>query len=39
MSDFYNKIIENNKNWVANNLKLDPEFFKKLSKTQTPPLL
>lgn len=39
MSDFYNKIIENNKNWVANNLKLDPEFFKKLSKTQSPPLL
>ncbi len=39
MSDFYKKIIENNKKWVENKLALDPEYFKKLSHTQTPPLL
>jgi len=39
MSDFYKKIIENNKKWVESKLALDPDFFKKLSETQTPPLL
>lgn len=37
--DFYEKILENNKTWVENQLKLDPEFFKDLSKGQSPPLL
>lgn len=37
--DFYKKIIDNNKLWVENQLKLDPEYFKDLSKGQTPPLL
>lgn len=39
MSTFYSKIIENNKKWVEENLAIDPEFFKKLSHTQSPPLL
>jgi carbonic anhydrase len=39
MSDFYNKIIEGNKNWVATKINEDPEYFEKLSKGQSPPLL
>ena len=39
MSDFYKKILENNKIWVENQLKLDPDYFKDLSKGQNPPLL
>jgi len=39
MEDFYNKIIENNKKWVENTLKLDPQYFERLSKGQKPPLL
>jgi carbonic anhydrase len=39
MSDFYKKILENNKKWVESKLALDPDFFNKLKDTQTPPLL
>ncbi len=39
MSDFYKKIIDNNKQWVENQLKLDPNYFKDLSQGQNPPLL
>lgn len=39
MSDFYKKIIEGNKNWVATKINEDPEYFQKLSKGQSPPLL
>lgn len=39
MSDFYKKIIDNNKKWVETKLALDPDFFNKLKDTQTPPLL
>ena len=39
MSDFYQKILNNNKIWVENQLKLDPDYFKDLSKGQNPPLL
>lgn len=39
MSDFYKKIIENNKKWVESKLALDPDFFNRLKDTQTPPLL
>lgn len=39
MSDFYKKIIENNKLWVERKLNEDPEYFEKLSKGQSPPLL
>lgn len=37
--DFYKSLIENNKEWVKSKLDLDPEFFQKLSKGQSPPLL
>lgn len=39
MDSFYNKLIENNKEWVRLNLETDPKFFEKLSKGQKPPLL
>ncbi|WP_395050898.1 carbonate dehydratase [Flavobacterium sp.] len=39
MSDFYKKILDNNKKWVENSLALDPNFFQDLAKQQTPPLL
>lgn len=39
MSDFYKKILDNNKQWVENQLKTDPDYFKDLAKGQTPPLL
>ena len=39
MSDFYKKILDNNKKWVEEQLDLDPEFFKDLAKGQQPPLL
>ncbi|REH01724.1 carbonate dehydratase [Flavobacterium aquicola] len=39
MSDFYKKILDNNKKWVEEQLELDPEFFKDLAKGQQPPLL
>lgn len=39
MSDFYKKILDNNKQWVENQLKIDPNYFEDLSKGQNPPLL
>lgn len=39
MSDFYKKILENNKQWVESQLEINPEYFKDLSKGQNPPLL
>ena len=39
MSDFYKKILDNNKQWVESQLSIDPEYFKDLSKGQNPPLL
>jgi carbonic anhydrase len=39
MSDFYKKIIENNKKWVENKLKISPDFFNNLAEGQNPPLL
>ncbi|TYA60189.1 carbonate dehydratase [Formosa maritima] len=39
MSDFYKSLLENNKKWVADKLKLDDNYFLDLSKGQTPPLL
>lgn len=39
MSDFYKKILENNKKWVENQLAIDQDYFKDLSKGQNPPLL
>ena len=39
MSDFYKKIIDNNKNWVEQQIAIDPYYFKDLSKGQNPDLL
>ncbi len=39
MDDFYKKILDNNKEWVENNLALDPNYFADLAKGQNPPLL
>jgi carbonic anhydrase len=39
MSDFYKKILANNKQWVEEQLQLDPNYFKDLSQGQNPPLL
>lgn len=39
MSDFYKKILDNNKEWVETTLAEDPNYFKDLAKGQTPPLL
>lgn len=36
---FYDKLIENNKNWVQNKLDIDADYFKKLAEGQSPPLL
>ena len=39
MSDFYKKILENNKKWVQDKLAIDVDFFKDLAHGQNPPLL
>ena len=39
METFYNQLLRNNKKWVAGKLENDPEYFKKLSLGQTPPVL
>ncbi|SCY00757.1 carbonate dehydratase [Flavobacterium caeni] len=39
MSDFYKKILDNNKKWVESSLEKDPNYFAELAKGQTPPLL
>lgn len=39
MEIFYKKLLDGNKQWVAERLKEDPEYFSKLAHTQAPPLL
>jgi carbonic anhydrase len=39
METFYKKLLDNNKKWVDDKLSQDPEFFKKLSSGQKPPVL
>ncbi len=39
MSEFYRKILDNNKQWVQDQLAIDPDYFSDLSKGQNPPLL
>lgn len=39
MSDFYKKIIENNKKWVEEKLQINPNYFNTLAEGQHPPLL
>lgn len=37
--DFYKKLIDNNKNWVASKLEQDKDFFNRLADGQSPPVL
>jgi len=39
MPKIYQDIFKNNELWVAQKLREDPEYFQKLSKGQTPPIL
>ena len=39
MSDFYKKILDNNKKWVENKLAISLNYFKNLADGQNPPLL
>jgi len=39
MNNIYQKIFENNKRWVASKNEQDPDFFKKLTYGQKPPIL
>jgi len=39
MPKLYQDIFKNNELWVAQKLREDPEYFQKLSKGQTPPIL
>lgn len=39
MSDFYKKILDNNKQWVETKLAIDKDYFKDLAQGQNPPLL
>ena len=39
MKNFYKKLLENNKRWVAESLEKDPLFFERLANGQQPPLL
>ena len=37
--NFYDTLIENNKNWVQNKVDMDPDYFRKLARGQSPPVL
>lgn len=39
MEKFYNQLLENNRKWVSTKLDKDPDYFKKLSTGQKPPVL
>ena len=39
MEKSYKQLLENNKNWVANKLAIDPTYFEKLSNSQNPEYL
>ncbi|MGZ9675600.1 carbonate dehydratase [Flavobacterium sp. GNP001] len=39
MSEYYQKLLENNKEWVESQLAVDKDFFKDLAKGQNPQLL
>lgn len=39
MASFYQKILDNNRAWVAEKTQNDPEFFSRLESGQSPPLL
>lgn len=37
--DYYHQLLENNREWVSSKLQIDPHYFEKLSKGQSPPVL
>ncbi len=39
MEKSYLRLLENNKNWVREQLELDPDFFERLSRGQSPDYL
>jgi carbonic anhydrase len=39
MESLYNKLLDNNKKWVAKKIDSDPDFFTKLAAGQKPPIL
>lgn len=39
MEAFYNKLLENNKEWVARKTEQDPDYFNRLANGQKPPVL
>jgi len=39
MEAFYNKLLENNKEWVAKKISQDPDYFNRLANGQKPPVL
>ena len=39
MSEFYKKILDNNKKWVEDKLSINPNYFNNLVDSQQPPLL
>jgi carbonic anhydrase len=39
MINYYNQLLENNRNWVSDKLKQDSKFFEKLANGQKPPVL
>ena len=39
MENFYNTLLKNNREWVKSKIDQDPEYFKRLSLGQSPPVL
>ncbi|SDR82846.1 carbonic anhydrase [Gillisia sp. Hel1_33_143] len=39
MKDLYENLVKNNRKWVESKLAVDPEYFERLAKGQTPPVL
>ncbi len=39
MENFYNTLLQNNREWVNSKIDQDPEYFKRLSLGQSPPVL
>ena len=39
MDEFYKKLLDNNKSWVASKLENDSDYFNRLAEGQQPPLL
>jgi carbonic anhydrase len=39
MEDYYKRLLDGNREWVAERLAKDPQYFERLAKGQSPPLL